>query len=284
MNRLLKVLMAPLLVIALLGTAVFLGLTRPGAISHAMDSVVSQSAGREALARAFVDVMVDEEAAIIGVLISKNRDEVEAIVAEVLGQPQQREQLGAAAQEWIDAMLRGDAIVEIDPRPLFRPIYTAVDQLLPLLNLGEEQLADLEPLVLGADDPLPDLRLVRNLTWAAMATWLLWLLLGYALLRRTSRRAWHTIGVQLLSVGMGMALVVFAAPRLISRLADDAQMRELTDTLLSSLSQPGLLLGGLAAISGTLILVMSRRAPAGSGERAVSGEGALAGESAPDSQ
>ena len=35
------------------------------------------------------------------------------IVAEVLGQPQQREQLGAAAQEWIDAMLRGDAIVDI---------------------------------------------------------------------------------------------------------------------------------------------------------------------------
>jgi hypothetical protein len=273
MNRLIRVLLAPLLVLALVSSTFYLGLIRPGAAEGLITSITANDTIRAEVASAFVDVIIEDEAGVIGALIRNNRQQVEAVVAETFADPAQREQLGRVAQQWLDAMLAGEVIVTLDPRPLYRPIYAAIGELLPILNFTEKDLAELDPVVLGADEPLPDLRVIRTIALVGTALWLLWLLLAAVLLRRVGRPALRTLGWQLTTIGMIGLVIVLALPRLLGSMAGDATAQVLARTVLLEITSVGVWLSLLVAVVGVAALVRSR-----------SGERVLTSESSPDTE
>lgn len=269
MNRLLKVLLAPLLILVLISTTIYVGLLRGGAVDNVVVNVTENEVIRADLARAFVDVIIEGDSGLIGALIRKNREQVDQVVAQTFAKPAQREQLGQAAQQWVDAMLNGDAVVTLDPKPLYRPIYAAIEELLPILNFSEADLDALEPVVLGADEPLPDLRVLRTAALGGMSLFALWLLLALALYRRTKARALRTLGLQAGTIGLFGLIIVVTLPRVLAMLAGDATAQALTRTLLVEIASVGVWLMLAVTISGVLGVVLSRPR-----ERTVAGEGA----------
>lgn len=276
MNRLLKVLLAPLLVLALFSSTVYVGMLRPGATKHLVATITETDAVRAQVARAFVDVIIEDEPGLIGALITTNREQVDAIVAETFADPKQREQLGIAAQKWVDAMLNGEPVVSLDPRPLYRPIYAALQDLLPLLDFTEKDLNALDPIILGVDEPLPDLRVVRNIAIVGTALWLLWLLLAAILIRRVGRRGWKTVGIQMSTIGAVALAIVIAAPRLLASMAGDATAQALARTALVEITSVGLWLTLVVTVVGAAAWVY--------GNRSDSGEGVLTSEGTTDTQ
>lgn len=282
MNRLIKILLAPILVLAMIGSTVYLGVIRGGAMTVIVNGMTADESVRATMASAFVDTLVEDETGVIGILIDRNREQVEQTVADTLAQPEQRQQLAQSAQQWIDAMLAGDRVVEVDSRPLFRPIYRAVGELLPILQFTEKDIAELDPIVLGADEPLPDLRPVRNAAGVGLLLWLVWLALAAALLRRGGRRAAGSIAWQMLSIGTVGLLIILSVPRLLASLAGEASSQALVRTVLTSLTAPGAWMASVLIISGLGLLFYRRGRPDAGDD--VSGEGVLPGEGAADTQ
>lgn len=272
MNIFLKVLMAPLLVLALFGSTLYFGLLRPGAVDHIVMNLTDNDTVRTQLAGSFVDTIINDESDVIAVLIKKNKEVVVSVVAEVLAGEEQRKELAATAQQFMNGLLAGQTTVTVDVRPVFRPLYAGIQEILP--SLDSQEIEDLEPMVLGEDEPLPDLGILRTIALTLTFAWVLWLLVVGILFRRVGKRAWHTVGWHALTIGVMSVLVVVAVPRVISSLISDATGKALAQTMLTSVSAAGLWLGLVLAIAGVVLVVRSRRTQSPLRESVLASEGA----------
>jgi hypothetical protein len=278
MTRLIKVVMPLLLILGLIGTTFYVGLFRPAAAKSIVTSMTSNDLVRTQMAEAFVDVMAKDGGPIVSLLIRSNREQVIEVVAAIFASPEQQEQLGAVAQQLIDGLLAGEPEISLDPRPLFRPLYAAIGEILPLFKQGEEELAELDPIILGEGDPLPDLGIFKTLSLIFISLWLIWFLLGLVLLRRIGHRAYHTLGWQALSIGLISTIIVIALPRLIAATAGDTAAQALAQTALLAISAAGIWISLALAIAGLALIVKSRQ------RNSVSKESAVTSEGPPDSQ
>jgi hypothetical protein len=279
MTRLIKVVMPLLLIFALVGTTFYTGLFRPDAAKSIVTTMTSNELVRTQMAEAFVDVMADDGGQIVSLLIRTNREQVIEVVTAIFGLPEQREQLGRVAQQLMDGLLAGQPQVALDPRPLFRPLYAAIAEVLPLFTQGEEELAKLDPIVLGEGDPLPDLGILKTLSLIFMSFWLIWFLLGWVLLRRVGDRAYRTLGWQAVSIGVVSTVTVIALPRVIASSAGDAAARALARTALLAISAAGIWISLALALAGVILILKGRRSPTSE-----LNEGAVPSEGPTDSQ
>lgn len=250
---------APLLVLALVLTSLYVGLARPGAGKALTLKLLSSEQVRADMATSLVDQLVDSDDLLLKALLLNNRDKAESTIAQSLATEQEQREISDAVETLINALFTGKKTVEVDPTPIYRPIYDALDAIFPTLKLGETGMKDIEPITLGSDSPLPDLAWLRSMLTASLALWPLLFLLGYLYIRRYGRRGAVTLSVQTAVVGSVAILVTLIAPVLLKSLASDPLLQTVTGTAISQLGFAALLISLILTIAAIVTLLLARR-------------------------
>lgn len=258
--------LAPLLLLSLIATSLYLGLARPGAGRALASEVMTSEVVRQDLASALLDQLESSDNTLLTALISTDRPKAEAAVAQSLNDPLEQQQIGDAVETLVSAMFSGKSSVEIDSTPIYRPIYQGLDAVFPALKLSNS-LDDLDPIVVGAENPLPDLRVIRTLLLFGLLLWPIWLLLVALYIRRHRRAGWRLVAIHTLVIAGVSTVMTFAAPIALQALVSDPIQKVLVATLTGQLTFAALWLSLVLVIAATVTLLLTR-------ERTMTGQSA----------
>lgn len=257
---------APLLLLALVCTSLYVGLARPGAGKAFAQEVVTSKEVRDDAASALVDQLADSDNVLLTALLSSNRTKAEAAISRSLSEPLEQQQIGDAVEALVSAIFTGKPSVEIDSTPIYRPIYQALDAIFPALDLSKT-LSDLDPIVIGKDSPLPDLSLLRLLLMLGLLLWPIWLLLVGIYVRRNGRDGWRLVAIHTLVIAGVSTLLTFAAPALLQAAVSEPIQKLLVGAIMGKLTFSALWISLALVIASTVTLLLTR-------ERVVASEGA----------
>lgn len=269
--KLVRFLLAPLLLVALVTSSLYIGVARPGATSALTHKLLQNEPVRDDLARALMDQLIKSDQGLLSGLLLSNRPKAEASISKSLGEPQEQKEIADAAEQFVGAIFSGAPSVSVDPKPIYRPIYKALDEIFPGLNLSQTNLNDLDPIVVGDEEPLMNLHNVRLLLAWSLLLWPIWLVLGWLYVRRSGRRALRSVALQTLIVSAISILVTLLAPILFAQLATSALGQVIARVATAQLASGALLASLVLAAASAAVLLLTR-------ERVVPGEGAAKSE------
>lgn len=254
-----RFLLPPLLVMALIATSLFVGLSRPGASKSLTLKLLSSETVRTDLASSLIDQLVDSDNLLLKALLTSNRDKAEQTIAASLATEQEKQEISDAVESLTNALFTGQSSVQLDPTPIYRPIYDALDAIFPALKLGETNLQDIEPVTLGSDTPLPNLRWVRTLLAASLILWPLLLLLAFLYVRHNGRNGRRTLALQTLVVAGISAVLTFGAPMLARAAGSDPLQQVLIGAAIGQLGLAALWISLLLVVLSTVVLLTNRQ-------------------------
>lgn len=248
---------APVLLLALIATSLYLGLARPGAGQALASQVIASDEVRIGVARTLVDQLVSTDNSLLTALLTSDRAKAESAIARSLSDPLEQQQIATAIETLRLAAFTGKASVEIDSTPIYRPIYQGLDAVFPALNLTEN-LDDLDPIVIGKDSPLPNLRVLSTLLMAGLLFWPLWILLSFLYIRRNQREGWRLVAIQTLVISGLSTLVTFFVPMLLQGVVTDPIRKVLVRIAMSQLTFAALWISLALVIASTITLLLTR--------------------------
>lgn len=251
----LKFLLAPLLLLAIITTSLYVGIARPGAVGSMTAKFISKESVRQELARQLVDQLVKSDNTMVKALLTTDRPKAEAAIAKSLSEEQEQRDISAAAERISTALFTGKSEVTLDPKPIYRPIYQGIDAVFPILKLEESQLGNLDPIEIGKDQPLPNLGPVRTGLMLLLLLWPLWLALAFLYGRRKPR----TVAIQTLVVAGASLLFTLIIPVIFSAVVSNPLQRTLIGVVLTHLASAAMWISLILVIASTAVLLLIRK-------------------------
>lgn len=263
----LKFILSPLLLLAIIFASLYYGIARPGAVSSATSRFMSEEAVQKQLATKLVDQLVESDNILVKALLTADRPKAEAAITRSLSNADEQRDIAKAAEAVSAAMFAGKPSIELDAKPIYRPIYRGIDAVFPALKLEQTQLQNLEPIKIGTEQPLPDLGPIRTGLTFLLFLWPLWIGLAIYFGRRKPR----TLAIQTLVVSALSLVIVLIVPAAISAIVADPLQHALVYVVLSNLVTAALWISLLLVIISTAALLLIRK-------RVMAGQGAAQSE------
>lgn len=144
--------------------------------------------------------------------IEKNRGPISQTIEALVASTEFQDAISKPLNQITQGILAGSATVKVDFSQLATLIVAKVNAAAKSTVVAKKDLVDLKPTVLNIEEQSKVVAQTRSKLHTVMLLWVLWILLLVALFYLKGRAVMKTAGRQLLSIGVLILILKFAAP------------------------------------------------------------------------
>ncbi len=269
-NPALQIISAILLAItfslSILSVGLWWTLLRGGAAGDISRSAVADPEVQRGLAVELLNKFAEGAGPETAAVISEKRADLELALDKVLADPATSKQISDIANSVADALASDRGTVSVDVRPILTDALNALNTELGNAKVSDSDLADMKPIVLGEDSPLPNLSATKTLaTTLAAVSVLLAIGFGFLYFVFTRRRS-LSFAIFALAEGAIFLLISLLVPSVANSQVGEGLANSIAGVVVSKIFSGPLTLSILSLVAGaalmTLHIIKSRKVSA----------------------
>ncbi|CAB4704896.1 MAG: hypothetical protein F2664_06930 [Actinobacteria bacterium] len=269
-NPALQIISAILLAItfslSILSVGLWWTLLRGGAAGDISRSAVADPEVQRGLAVELLNKFAEGADPETAAVISEKRADLELALDKVLADPATSKQISDIANSVADALASDRGTVSVDVRPILTDALNALNTELGNAKVSDSDLADMKPIVLGEDSPLPNLSATKTLaTTLAAVSVLLAIGFGFLYFVFTRRRS-LSFAIFALAEGAIFLLISLLVPSVANSQVGEGLANSIAGVVVSKIFSGPLTLSILSLVAGaalmTLHIIKSRKVSA----------------------
>ena len=269
-NPALQIISAILLAItfslSILSVGLWWTLLRGGAAGDISRSAVADPEVQRGLAVELLNKFAEGADPETAAVISEKRADLELALDKVLADPATSKQISDIANSVADALASDRGTVSVDVRPILTDALNALNTELGNAKVSDSDLADMKPIVLGEDSPLPKLSATKTLaTTLAAVSVLLAIGFGFLYFVFTRRRS-LSFAIFALAEGAIFLLISLLVPSVANSQVGEGLANSIAGVVVSKIFSGPLTLSILSLVAGaalmTLHIIKSRKVSA----------------------
>ena len=252
--------------LSILSVGLWWTLLRGGAAGDISRSAVADPEVQRGLAVELLNKFAEGADPETAAVISEKRADLELALDKVLADPATSKQISDIANSVADALASDRGTVSVDVRPILTDALNALNTELGNAKVSDSDLADMKPIVLGEDSPLPNLSATKTLaTTLAAVSVLLAIGFGFLYFVFTRRRS-LSFAIFALAEGAIFLLISLLVPSVANSQVGEGLANSIAGVVVSKIFSGPLTLSILSLVAGaalmTLHIIKSRKVSA----------------------
>ena len=259
-NPALQIISAILLAItfslSILSVGLWWTLLRGGAAGDISRSAVADPEVQRGLAVELLNKFAEGADPETAAVISEKRADLELALDKVLADPATSKQISDIANSVADALASDRGTVSVDVRPILTDALNALNTELGNAKVSDSDLADMKPIVLGEDSPLPNLSATKTLaTTLAAVSVLLAIGFGFLYFVFTRRRS-LSFAIFALAEGAIFLLISLLVPSVANSQVGEGLANSIAGVVVSKIFSGPLTLSILSLVAGAALMTL----------------------------
>jgi len=249
------ILLAITLSLSILSVGLWWTLLRGGAAGDISRSAVADPQVQRGLAIELLNKFAEGADPQTATLIEEKRADLELTLDKVLADPATAEKISAIANSVADALASDRGKVSVDVRPILTDALNALNTELGNAKVSDADLADMKPIVLGEDSPLPNLKSAKNkATSFAAVSALLAIGFGFLYFLFTRRRS-LSFAIFGLAEGVIFLLISLLVPKVANSQVGDGLANSLAGVVVAKVFSGPLTLSIISILIGVALML-----------------------------
>jgi hypothetical protein len=249
------ILLAITLSLSILSVGLWWTLLRGGAAGDISRSAVADPQVQRGLAIELLNKFAEGADPQTATLIEEKRADLELTLDKVLADPATAEKISAIANSVADALASDRGKVSVDVRPILTDALKALNTELGNAKVSDADLADMKPIVLGEDSPLPNLKSAKNkATSFAAVSALLAIGFGFLYFLFTRRRS-LSFAIFGLAEGVIFLLISLLVPKVANSQVGDGLANSLAGVVVAKVFSGPLTLSIISILIGVALML-----------------------------
>ena len=248
------ILLAITLSLSILSVGLWWTLLRGGAAGDISRSAVADPQVQRGLAVELLNKFAEGADAETAAVISEKRGDLEVALTKVLADPATSKQISDIANSVADALASDRGTVSVDVRPILTDALNALNTELGNAKVSDSDLADMKPIVLGEDSPLPNLSATKTLVTTLSAVSVL-LAIGFGFLYfMFTRKRSLSFAIFALAEGTIFLLISLFVPQVANAQVSEGLANSIAGVVVSKIFSGPLTLSIISLVAGTALM------------------------------
>lgn len=248
------ILLAITLSLSILSVGLWWTLLRGGAAGDISRSAVADPQVQRGLAVELLNKFAEGADAETAAVISEKRGDLEVALTKVLADPATSKQISDIANSVADALASDRGTVSVDVRPILTDALNALNTELGNAKVSNSDLADMKPIVLGEDSPLPNLSATKTLVTTLSAVSLL-LAIGFGFLYfMFTRKRSLSFAIFALAEGTIFLLISLFVPQVANAQVSEGLANSIAGVVVSKIFSGPLTLSIISLVAGAALM------------------------------
>lgn len=244
------ILLAITLSLSILSVGLWWTLLRGGAAGDISRSAVADPQVQRGLAVELLNNFAEGADAETAAVISEKRGDLEVALTKVLADPATSKQISDIANSVADALASDRGTVSVDVRPILTDALNALNTELGNAKVSNSDLADMKPIVLGEDSPLPNLSATKTLVTTLSAVSVL-LAIGFGFLYfMFTRKRSLSFAIFALAEGTIFLLISLFVPQVANAQVSEGLANSIAGVVVSKIFSGPLTLSIISLVAG----------------------------------
>lgn len=244
------ILLAITLSLSILSVGLWWTLLRGGAAGDISRSAVADPQVQRGLAVELLNKFAEGADAETAAVISEKRGDLEVALTKVLADPATSKQISDIANSVADALASDRGTVSVDVRPILTDALNALNTELGNAKVSNSDLADMKPIVLGEESPLPNLSATKTLVTTLSAVSLL-LAIGFGFLYfMFTRKRSLSFAIFALAEGTIFLLISLFVPQVANAQVSEGLANSIAGVVVSKIFSGPLTLSIISLVAG----------------------------------
>ena len=244
------ILLAITLSLSILSVGLWWTLLRGGAAGDISRSAVADPQVQRGLAVELLNKFAEGADAETAAVISEKRGDLEVALTKVLADPATSKQISDIANSVADALASDRGTVSVDVRPILTDALNALNTELGNAKVSNSDLADMKPIVLGEDSPLPNLSATKTLVTTLSAVSVL-LVIGFGFLYfMFTRKRSLSFAIFALAEGTIFLLISLFVPQVANAQVSEGLANSIAGVVVSKIFSGPLTLSIISLVAG----------------------------------
>lgn len=244
------ILLAITLSLSILSVGLWWTLLRGGAAGDISRSAVADPQVQRGLAVELLNKFAEGADAETAAVISEKRGDLEVALTKVLADPATSKQISDIANSVADALASDRGTVSVDVRPILTDALNALNTELGNAKVSNSDLADMKPIVLGEDSPLPNLSATKTLVTTLSAVSVL-LAIGFGFLYfMFTRKRSLSFAIFALAEGTIFLLISLFVPQVANAQVSEGLANSIAGVVVSKIFSGPLTLSIISLVAG----------------------------------
>lgn len=248
------ILLAITLSLSILSVGLWWTLLRGGAAGDISRSAVADPQVQRGLAVELLNKFAEGADAETAAVISEKRGDLEVALTKVLADPATSKQISDIANSVADALASDRGTVSVDVRPILTDALNALNTELGNAKVSNSDLADMKPIVLGEDSPLPNLSATKTLVTTLSAVSVL-LAIGFGFLYfMFTRKRSLSFAIFALAEGTIFLLISLFVPQVANAQVSEGLANSIAGVVVSKIFSGPLTLSIISLVAGAALM------------------------------
>ena len=248
------ILLAITLSLSILSVGLWWTLLRGGAAGDISRSAVADPQVQRGLAVELLNKFAEGADAETAAVISEKRGDLEVALTKVLADPATSKQISDIANSVADALASDRGTVSVDVRPILTDALNALNTELGNAKVSDSDLADMKPIVLGEDSPLPNLSATKTLVTTLSAVSVL-LAIGFGFLYfMFTRKRSLSFAIFALAEGTIFLLISLFVPQVANAQVSEGLANSIAGVVVSKIFSGPLTLSIISLVAGAALM------------------------------
>ena len=244
------ILLAITLSLSILSVGLWWTLLRGGAAGDISRSAVADPQVQRGLAVELLNKFAEGADAETAAVISEKRGDLEVALTKVLADPATSKQISDIANSVADALASDRGTVSVDVRPILTDALNALNTELGNAKVSNSDLADMKPIVLGEESPLPNLSATKTLVTTLSAVSVL-LAIGFGFLYfMFTRKRSLSFAIFALAEGTIFLLISLFVPQVANAQVSEGLANSIAGVVVSKIFSGPLTLSIISLVAG----------------------------------
>ena len=250
------ILLSITLSLSIISVGLWWTLLRDGAAGEISQSAMADVDVQRGLAIEFLNKFAEGADPETAAVIAEKRFYLEAALDKVLADPATAEKISAIANSVADALASDRGTVTVDVRPILTSALNALNSELGDAKVPVSDIADMKPIVLGEDSPLPNLSATKSkATTGAIVSALLAIGFGFLYFLFTRRRS-LSFGIMALAHGGFFLLISLLIPKVANSQVEEGLANSIAGVVVSKVFSGPLTLSIVSLVAGALLIAL----------------------------
>ena len=250
------ILLSITLSLSIISVGLWWTLLRDGAAGEISQSAIADSDVQRGLAIELLNQFAEGADPATAAVIAEKRADLELALDKVLADPATAEKISAIANSVADALASDRGTVTVDVRPILTSALNALNSELGDAKVPVSDIADMKPIVLGEDSPLPNLSATKSkATTGAIVSALLAIGFGFLYFLFTRRRS-LSFGIMALAHGGFFLLISLLIPKVANSQVEEGLANSIAGVVVSKVFSGPLTLSIVSLVAGALLIAL----------------------------